>query len=546
MHREQEELSRTVDSVMAELMVALDAGEDVDVEAWLRRYPQFADELREFFAMHEQLSGFRPDKPDSNRDDLRDEQVTSSLTNSPPRSLGDYDILEEINRGGMGIVYKAKHRTLGRVVALKLIRSGEMASAEEVERFQSEAEAAAALNHPGIVPIYDVGMYNGLVYYTMAFIEGHSLAELVEHGPVDPIEAARIVYKLCLAVQFAHEQGVFHRDLKPANILVNKEGQPVIIDFGLAKMIHRDTDLTHTGQILGTPAYIPPEAATGGGKASGMASDVYALGAILYCLCAGQAPFTGPTPFDVLLQVLDVSPPPPSHINRRVNRSLDYICLKALEKDPEARYQSAGELAEDLQHVLTGQPINRPHVSFVQRMHNWWQRAPILVAHVMAIGLSAIIVTIAYFVKSYAATRFPLRMSVLASWLVISFLLQVWVYRARWRDVAIISWLAIDVIILTGMIWLAAPPRSLLLIGYPLMTVASSLFYRRRFVTVTTALSVAGFLFLNWQCADQDFVRRDFSAIFITGMMIIWLCLITMIHRMRGLSRFYEGGLPNA
>ncbi len=539
------EQPRSFEAVLAAWLECQERGETVDAQQWIQRYPEHADQLREFLELDAQLSemGLTGKKE---QDQEAVATSVSSLVNRPPAVLGDYEILEEISRGGMGVVFKARHRTLGRLVALKVIRSGELASDEEMERFLSEAEAAAALTHPAIVPIYDMGRVEGLVYYTMAFIEGRSLADILREGPMEPLEAARVVHKLCQAISYAHREGVFHRDLKPANILINADGHPVIIDFGLAKMIHHDKELTTTWQILGTPAYIPPEAATGSGAASGVAVDVYGLGAILYTLCTGQPPFTGPTPFDVLLQVLDVAPPPPSRLNRKVGRSLDFICLKALEKPPEDRYQSADELAADLECALTGQPINRPQVTWVQWLHNWWQRDPILVAHVMAIGISGLIVAMGYPRGMQQANVFPLRMGVLIGWMIISFLLQIWVYRARWRDVAIVSWLVIDVLILTGMMWLAQPPRSLLLIGYPMMMVASSLFYRRRFVTVTAALCIASFLFLSWQFSEEEFVRRDFNAIFITGLLIIWLCLITMIHRMRGLSRFYETGIPNA
>lgn len=538
-----EEDAPSVEEVIATYLQQIELGERPRPEDFLERFPVLRSELTEFFKLHEQMSGgerFETEEGGVSFPTFPSSQSESSLTSNPPKFLGDYEILEEIDRGGMGVVYKARHQTLNRIVALKLIRSGTLASEEEVERFLSEAEAAAALSHPNIVPIYDVGTVAGLVFYTMAFIEGASLSTLIEDKALEPLEAVRLIHTLCGAVDYAHRSGVYHRDLKPSNVLINEDGQPVIIDFGLAKMASRDDSLTATGQILGTPAYMTPELASGKSKSQGPAADVYALGGILYFLCARQPAFSGPTPFDVLLQVLDKRPPRPSKFNKLVDKDVDYVCLKSLEKEPSRRYQTARGLGNDLEKMLTGEPINATQATLVERLRTWWQREPILVAHVMGIGLTICIVAIAYWARAEPNNLFYYRIILLLVWLSTSFFLQTWVDMAKWNHVAIFSWLAIDVFLYTTLIAFAAPPRSMLLIGYPMMVVASALFYQRRFTVTKTALCILGFLILSWQFPKDDFVKPDFAAIFVSGLLVICLCMLSVINRVRGLSRFYE------
>lgn len=541
---------KTIESVIAEFIEACEREETPSPHDFLERYPEFASELADFFETHEHFASVAADGMQSSRSGSSLTATTighsSSLTSSvslasnPPRFLGDYEILEEIDRGGMGVVYRARHQKLGRTVALKLIRSGELASNEEVTRFLSEAEAAAQLAHPGIVPIYEMGTMNGLVFYTMAYLEGQSLAEMIIDEPLDPLEAVGLVHKLCAAVQFAHEQGIYHRDLKPANVIVTESKQPVIIDFGLAKVERgKDAHLTATGQLLGTPAYMAPEVASGRVRAEGPAGDVYALGAILYCLCTGQAAFSGPTPFDVLLQVLDQRPPRPSSLNKRIPKTIDYVCLKTLEKDPKLRYGTAKELANDLQCILAEQPINCTEVSVGERLRNWWQREPILVAHIIGIDVTLAIVVLAYILRGEHYEMFYHRLALLSSWFLASFVLQRSLNFARWRSAAIYTWLTTDVIIYTSLISFAGDPRSMLLIGYPMMVAASALFYQRRYTITTTVLCGTGFLVLMLFFPTEEPLKPDFCAIFLSGLAVIGLCLNAMINRVRGLSRFH-------
>ena len=228
------------------------------------------------------------------------------------RSFGDYELIRELARGGMGVVFQARQVSLNRIVALKMILSGQLALEAEVRRFYVEAEAAASLDHPGIVPIFEVGQHEGQHYFSMGFVEGQSLAQKVVNGPLPIREAAALVQQIAQAVHYAHEQGVIHRDLKPANVLLDAQGRPRVTDFGLAKKVQSDNGLTANGQIMGTPSYMPPEQAAGQHDRVGPPADVYALGATLYCLVTGRPPFQSSSAVDTLLQVLEQQPVPPA------------------------------------------------------------------------------------------------------------------------------------------------------------------------------------------------------------------------------------------
>ena len=302
----------------------------------------------------------------------RTEQISGPppISHGVPRMFGEYKLLHEIARGGMGVIYKARQVRLNRIVALKMILTGQLASEADLVRFRTEAEAAAALQHPNIVAVHEVGEHEGQCYFTMDFVEGQSLASLIRESPLSAVRAAHYVRTLAEAMQYAHEKGTLHRDLKPANVLIDRFDKPQITDFGLAKRIAGGSDLTGTGQILGTPSYMPPEQAQGKHDQIGPPSDVYALGAILYELLTGRPPFRAETPLDTLMQVLDAEPAAPRLLNPTVPRDLEDICLKCLEKAPHARYPSAQALADDLGAFLRGEPVSaeRGAVSRLMRL----------------------------------------------------------------------------------------------------------------------------------------------------------------------------------
>lgn len=294
--------------------------------------------------------------------------------NTIVRYFGDYELLEEIARGGMGVVYKARQRTLNRVVALKMILSGGLAGEEEIRRFQAEAEAAANLHHIGIVPIYEVGQHDGHPYFSMGYVDGTTLAGKIKEQPLADREAAALLVKVAAAVAFAHEKKVIHRDLKPGNILLDAAGEPSITDFGLAKRTDVDSDLTSTGQILGTPSYMAPEQATGEIDRIGPLSDIYSLGAILYCVLTGRPPFQAATTLETLLQVIRDEPLAPRQLNPGIQPDLETICLKCLQKEPQKRYASATAMADDLQRFLDHQPILARPAGRVERLGKWVRR----------------------------------------------------------------------------------------------------------------------------------------------------------------------------
>ena len=286
-----------------------------------------------------------------------------------PRDFGDYQLRAELGRGGMGVVYQAYQRSLNRVVALKMVREAHLSSAGDRARFRAEAEAAARLHHPNIVAVYEVGAAEGQAYFCMEYVAGDTLGKLVAaRGPLPPREAARLVALIAHAVQHAHEHGVLHRDLKPSNILLEThqgDGSagssalpvPKVTDFGLAKVVDRTETLTRTGAVVGTPSYMAPEQATGRSDIT-PAADVYSLGAILYELLTGRPPFRAAHPVDTLLMVLEQDPVPPRDLVPGVDRDLELVCLKCLQKPRDLRYASAAGLARDLDSFLAGEPMS--------------------------------------------------------------------------------------------------------------------------------------------------------------------------------------------
>src|SRR5262245_30743190 len=294
--------------------------------------------------------------------------------------LVGYEILGELGRGGMGVVYKARQTRLNRLVALKMILSGAYAGEAELARFRAEAEAVARLQHPNIVQVYEVGEQAGRPFFSLEFLGGGSFGRQLNGTPQPALQAATLVETLARAVHSAHQQGIVHRDLKPANVLLTEEGVPKITDFGLAKQLDRQHAPTASGAILGTPSYAAPEQAAGKSKAIGPATDVYALGAILYECLTGRPPFRAETPLDTLMQVVADEPVPPRRLQPRVSRDLETICLKCLHKEPRKRYASALDLADDLGRFQRTEPISARPIGLGERSVKWVRRRPAVAA----------------------------------------------------------------------------------------------------------------------------------------------------------------------
>src|SRR6266480_43755 len=303
-----------------------------------------------------------------------------------PTHFGDYELQEEIGRGGQGVVYRARQKSLNRTVALKIIVLGHWATARHLKRFRLEAEAAASLNHPSIVPIHEIGERDGCCYFSMNLIEGGQLDEVVRREAISIRRAAELIAKLARTVHYAHEHGILHRDIKPGNILLDAKGEPHLTDFGLARLVETESTVTRTTEVLGTPSYMAPEQASGNNVALTSATDIYGLGAVLYHLLTGRPPFAGPTTYETVRLVLETEPRQPRLLNPKVDRDLSTICLKCLEKDPQRRYASALALAEDLERWLRREPIGARRTGFVTRGKKWLQRNPATAVSVVSLA----------------------------------------------------------------------------------------------------------------------------------------------------------------
>lgn len=326
----------------------------------------------------------------------------------PAKRFGDYEIIDEIARGGMGVVYKARQISLNRTVALKKVLSGQLAGDEAIKRFQVEAEASANLDHPGIVPVYDFGQSDGQHFFSMGFVEGQSLAHRISESPLAPRDAAEMLIKISRAVGYANEHGVIHRDLKPGNVLLDRVGEPRVTDFGIAKKSSDDSAVTATGQILGTPSYMPPEQASGQGDQVDHRADVYALGAILYATLTGRPPFQAANPMETIKQVLEQEPVSIKQLIATMPRDLETICLKCLRKEADKRYDNANDLANDLERWLNGEPIVARRVSRAERAWKWCKRKPVIVGSIATIVTLLIVGSVIFWERqnaSYAAGR---------------------------------------------------------------------------------------------------------------------------------------------
>lgn len=478
-------------------------------------------------------------QPASKADDDARAQTDGEPIDAFTRDFGRYELLEEIGRGGMGVVFKARQSGLNRTVALKMILSSQLAGAEEVRRFYREARAAGQIRHPHIVGIHEVGQVHGQHYFAMEYVAGRSLAALLKSGPLPPTDVARCLLAVARAVEYLHAHGIVHRDLKPSNILLDEAGTPYVTDFGLAKVFQEDDERTQSGMILGTPGYMSPEQAAGNVASISPQSDIFSLGAILYEMLCGRAPFRADNPLNSVLQTLESEPPRPKLLNRAVPLELERICLRCLEKSPGRRYPSAAALADDLDRHLRHEPLETPATGLSDRLRRWVRRETGLVARLAILLAVVTIVEVQYRLSGRPWTYHLDVKFVFAIWAALAFILQGFLRHERMIDPARYTWAVIDPLLLLVALRMAATDYGALLVGYPLLVVASGLWLRVRLVATSTIACILSYGCLLW-CRGEPIEQPHYPLIFGTALAVIGGIVAYQVARLRTLTRYFE------
>ena len=411
-----------------------------------------------------------------------------------------------------------------------------------MERFRLEAEAAANLDHPHIVPIFDIGEHLGQLYFSMRLVEGGSLAKRLKECGRDPLGAARLVATVAQAVDHAHRQGFWHRDLEPANILLDAAGRPLVTDFGLAKRVKGDAALTQSGAILGTPSYMAPEQAEGGKRPLTAAADVYSLVAVLYEVLTGRPPFRADTVRETIFLVLESEPLPPSTLRPGLPADLERICLKCLEKNPQARYPTARALAEDLERYLRGEGVEAGRPGPLQRLTRWTRREPDLVSHLGGLGLMAMVTEVNF---RTANDRIPLIHYVVqatfALWALVSCGFQWALRKGRRVELLRFGWSAADVVLLAALLKVLDALESSLVVGFALLIAASGLWSSVRLVWFTTVLAMICCAFLAFDSyATHPWVYHQYPNAFLVALTVTGFVVARQVRRLGSLSRYYE------
>lgn len=508
-----------------------------DTWSWSGKHPEehdFGIDLAE----HVQLEEYDAEANANGRSGLFDGGL------GPASDFGKYELICELGRGGMGVVYKARHKELGRLVAIKMILSNHLASPEHVERFYAEARAAARVESPSIVGIHDVGQIHGQHYFAMDYVAGPSLATVARKGPLEPKIAARYVYSVARAVAHLHAQGIVHRDIKPSNVLLDPDGRPRVTDFGLAKMLSGEGGDTRSGAIIGTPCYMPPEQAAGKAGGVGPASDLYSLGAILFELLTGRPPYTGKSALDTLVQVLESEPPRPGRIAPGIPRALETICLRCLEREPADRYPSAAALAEDLDHYLRGEPLEARPRGIWHNLRRWARREPALASRLGTMLVCGTIFQINHYaVQPMSPGPYQHSLLVVLLWAFASILFQGVLSRSRWTDLARYTWATTDVVLFTLLVAFNHGVFTSLVSGYFLLVAASGLWFREHLVWMTTVLSVFGYtaLVLRSGFGPPMQIENPYrNVIFVAALGVSGLVTGYQVKRVRALSLYYE------
>jgi serine/threonine-protein kinase len=530
-------------SALEEYLNRLQAGEHRDRETLLRKHPNLASALRCLEALNALA-------PEGDFEDESDDFSLSSIFSQLPRDFAGFELEEVIGRGGMGVVYKARQKELDRTVAVKMILDSYLASEEHIRRFHEEAKAAARVEHSNIVHIHEVGRWNDQHYFVMEYIDGTSLAQKVAHGEIEPEQAAFLVQRVARAVDHLHRQGIIHRDLKPSNILIDRDGEPHVTDFGLAKVFQHEGQSTATGVIVGTPSYMAPEQAAGKSDLLGPKSDVYSLGAILFEMLTGRPPFQEERPLDTVMKVLSGEPPLPRSLNHKVPRGLELVCLKCLARNPDDRYETAAALAGELGRYLKGEALEVRPPNLLQRIRRWGRREPALATRLGVLGIFFCVQWTNFFVKidDPAFVTFHWRaLTMIVLWTLSAIAFQRFMQSPRWSIPTCFVWGTLDSILLFTLLLLANGVASPLVVCYPLLLVASGLWMRVRFVWFMGALSLVSYLvhtvhFFGWR---QDLhagfdTKLDRHVIFVVMLFGVAWGVAYLVRRIRVLTSYYD------
>ncbi len=522
-------------------------GKSISLPEYLARFPNEEECVRSIFNEAETIDS-----------DPIKTQSPKRAANDLPKRLGNYELLEVLGQGGMGVVYRAVLYVGDapfREVALKLIRIdqwfgvADARSSELIARFREEARNAAQLKHPNITRVYDVGQLDGLDYFSMELIAGTDLTQLMENRPLSFSKIAETLIPVAQAIAYAHDLGIVHRDLKPSNILIDIQGKPYIADFGLAKSTTSSSDLTHTGQILGTPGYMAPEQAAGEYRHVGPSADIYGLGGLLYFCLTAQAPFVAANILDALVQVLERDPIPPRILKPTVPRSLELICMRCLEKKAEDRYATPMEVAEDLDRFLNGLPTQAQAPTIIERLRRFGRRSPVISIHLGALGLMLLLGQVQFATGNDATTLIEhLEVTfVMLAWIAMSVFCGFLTGSKKWESIAATFWLCADAVFLTVLIAKLSDPSNnppgTLLIGYPMIVVGGGMFFQARMVILVTIASMLSFVGLLVFESDPSSPFRN--AVFLILLACIGICSLHHVRRFRRLNDYVESRRGN-